>query len=34
MPDPKALGLVATPYLGALNVGLAVWSCHESVITK
>jgi len=31
---PKALGLAAIPEPKALDVGLAIKSCHESVITK
>jgi len=33
-PGSKAFGLAATPDLRALDVGLAVRLCYESVITK
>jgi len=31
---PKALGLVATPILRVMNIGMAARSCHERIITK
>jgi len=32
--DPRALSLAATPDPKALDVDLAVKSCHESMMTK